>query len=106
MPTRPGRLCPQCRAPIPTTARHCPTCWPAWGTSERSGIKPPNYRTLRRQVFADQHGLCAWPGCVDLAEELDHIVPLAQGGTHERSNLQGLCVEHHREKTLAERDGG
>lgn len=106
MPTRPGRLCPQCRAPIATTDRHCPTCWPAWGTSQRSGIKPPRYETVREQVFADQSGLCAWPGCVDLAEELDHVVPLAQGGTHERSNLQGLCADHHREKTIAERRQG
>ena len=33
---------------------------------------------------------------------LDHIKPLAEGGTNDRSNLQGLCGRHHDEKTRAE----
>ena len=34
--------------------------------------------------------------------ELDHIVPLVDGGGHELGNLQTLCVPCHREKTLGE----
>lgn len=31
--------------------------------------------------------------------EVDHIVPLALGGTHDYSNLQVLCLRHHAAKT-------
>lgn len=34
--------------------------------------------------------------------ELDHIVPLIDGGSHDPSNLQTLCVPCHREKTAGE----
>jgi len=38
-----------------------------------------------------------------MAVEIDHIVPLSEGGAPlDRENLQGLCREHHREKTRAE----
>lgn len=36
---------------------------------------------------------------------VDHIVPLAQGGTHDAANLQTLCASHHASKTARE-DGG
>ena len=32
----------------------------------------------------------------------DHITPLAEGGTNDRSNLAGMCRTHHTEKTMAE----
>jgi 5-methylcytosine-specific restriction endonuclease McrA len=34
--------------------------------------------------------------------ELDHIVPLIDGGGHELSNLQTLCTPCHKRKTTAE----
>jgi|SRR5690625_3131950 len=34
--------------------------------------------------------------------ELDHIVPLHQGGEDAESNLQVLCIECHETKTLKE----
>ena len=34
--------------------------------------------------------------------ELDHVVPLIDGGGHEPSNLQTLCVPCHREKSARE----
>ena len=34
--------------------------------------------------------------------ELDHVVPLIEGGSHELDNLQTLCVPCHRKKTAAE----
>ncbi len=37
--------------------------------------------------------------------EVDHILPLAQGGTHDRSNLQGLCHSCHSSKTALESSG-
>jgi 5-methylcytosine-specific restriction protein A len=67
--------------------------------------------TLRRMVLREE------PLCRDIwgvhrkyrvvvpATEVDHIVPLEQGGTNERSNLQGLCHSCHSRKTVRD-DGG
>ena len=41
--------------------------------------------------------------CGDPAKELDHIVRLADGGTDAPSNLQPLCLDCHRAKSLSER---
>jgi 5-methylcytosine-specific restriction protein A len=45
---------------------------------------------------------CAAAGRVRYAVELDHVVPLAVGGTHDESNLQWLCIPCHRRKTRRE----
>jgi 5-methylcytosine-specific restriction endonuclease McrA len=34
--------------------------------------------------------------------ELDHVVPLIEGGSHDADNLQTLCVPCHRTKTASE----
>jgi 5-methylcytosine-specific restriction endonuclease McrA len=47
-----------------------------------------------RAVWTERH---AW--------ELDHIVPLADGGTHELVNMQTLCRPCHRAKTARESTG-
>lgn len=36
------------------------------------------------------------------ATEVDHITPKAEGGTDDRSNLQGLCTDCHKAKTKAD----
>jgi 5-methylcytosine-specific restriction protein A len=46
---------------------------------------------------------CEKQGRVRLATQRDHIVPLAEGGLDDDSNVQGLCIECHDEKSLAER---
>lgn len=35
--------------------------------------------------------------------EIDHIIPLSQGGTDDPSNMQLLTIEQHKEKTARER---
>lgn len=47
---------------------------------------------------------CKRKGRVTLASEVDHIVPLSKGGTDDPENLQGLCAEHHADKSA--RDEG
>ena len=46
---------------------------------------------------------CLAQGRTRATEIVDHIKPLAWGGSDERSNKQGLCREHHDEKSAAER---
>ena len=42
---------------------------------------------------------CASAGIVREATVPDHIVPLAQGGSDEDSNIRCLCREHHLVRT-------
>ena len=44
--------------------------------------------------------ICEWPGCRLLAIEVDHDIPLAEGGSRWWfGNLVSLCHDHHVEKT-------
>lgn len=43
--------------------------------------------------------MCAAKGFPRAAEFVDHIVPLALGGSDEDSNTRNLCAEHHDEVT-------
>lgn len=65
-------------------------------TGQHTGLTP-NQRTtaLTRDNHTCRH--CAAP-----ATEVDHIINLAQGGTHHPDNLQTLCTPCHRRKTEAE----
>jgi len=48
---------------------------------------------------------CLKQGRLTPATEVDHIVPLASGGTNDLENLQPLCHSCHSRKTAKE-DGG
>ena len=66
-------------------------------------VRGARWVRLRRSVIYHQPW-CAFPGCTNPTEEVDHIVPLHRGGhPTKRSNLQGLCLQHHRQKTAEER---
>ena len=59
------------------------------------------WKRLRKQVIEDQP-ICAWPGCSEASKICDHVLRRAWGGSDERSNLQGLCVKHHGQKSWEE----
>ncbi|RYG79405.1 MAG: HNH endonuclease [Alphaproteobacteria bacterium] len=42
---------------------------------------------------------CKAQGFVKVADVIDHIVPLAQGGTDDDANTRPLCHEHHKART-------
>lgn len=46
---------------------------------------------------------CLEKGLSVATTEIDHVVPLAWGGTDTRGNKQGLCKPCHDEKSKAER---
>ena len=45
---------------------------------------------------------CEAAGIARVAEEPDHVIPLALGGADDDSNYQSLCVECHRAKSKRE----
>lgn len=63
-------------------------------------------RREQRALYLRQHPLCVdceAAGRLTEATELDHVVPLAQGGSHDWSNLAGRCTPCHAAKTRRER---
>lgn len=79
---------------------------PAWlknaGTTKR--VTGRRLQQMRAAMFAADPlcAECKRHGRVTLATVRDHIKPLAEGGADSDDNAQGLCLDCHDEKTLAE----
>ena len=58
---------------------------------------------LKAQALRYYPPECAVCGETDLKLELDHIVPITEGGEDELYNVQLLCAECHRQKTNFQR---
>ncbi len=63
---------------------------------------------MRAQVLSEEPlcMACRAQDRVSAATEVDHIVPIAEGGTDERENLQGLCSGCHAANTAREAQRG
>ncbi len=62
----------------------------------------------RRESILNREPLCRpckQAGRIASATEIDHIIPLAQGGTDQADNLQPICHACHEAKTRTERRG-
>lgn len=84
------------------TARHEPE--PVTYGQGRGG-RP--WRRLRAQILERDGYLCQCLVCKrrpvpKVAHEVDHIKPLAEGGTDDPNNLQAINRDCHKAKTLAE----
>jgi len=75
------------------------------GTSAQRGYDS-TWRNIRNaKLLADPLcEPCERDGRVTVATEVDHITPLVDGGTHDRSNLQAICRKCHAIKTARERN--
>ena len=119
MPIRPKRVCVHPGCGRLTDASRCPAhqaardaaCKAAETIARRErdrGRVPCTERGYDaawhrvRRAFIAAHPTCS---CGAPATDVDHVVPLRDGGTHDWSNLQALCHACHSTKT-ARRDGG
>jgi 5-methylcytosine-specific restriction enzyme A len=68
--------------------------------SKRKGRSKRRMRILSRDSFLCNH--CSQP-FPESNLEVDHIIPLVQGGSDDDCNLQTLCKPCHLKKTVAER---
>lgn len=104
MPYAPPRACARCGKPAPK-GKPC-SCRPAWeGSTHPSGNDRRWQKTRAAKLRANPY--CQHPGCHRIAAEVDHIVPLAEGGDrYDWANLQSLCDPHHDRKTNADAQRG
>lgn len=68
----------------------------------RKAYRDPSYHRERQAAVNRAKGFCERCGRAT-ALQCDHIVPLRDGGTNTRANLQMLCTTCHTAKTTADR---
>lgn len=64
----------------------------------RAGVEQRKRRRAKYPLCAE----CLKEGIVRATDEIDHIIPLDQGGPDTDANCQGLCETHHNIKTASE----
>lgn len=72
-----------------------------WGPAGRDRTRTAAWRRVRLVILQRDSGIChvcRQPG----ANEVDHIIPVAEGGTDEATNLAAIHRVCHRKKTGAE----
>ena len=78
---------------------------PAWSRDQApKRIRGPELQQLRAELFAREPLCrpCVKDGRVRAATIRDHIVPLAEGGTEDTANIQPICHDCHKAKTIEE----
>lgn len=75
------------------------------GTTQR--VRGRKWVATRQRVAVDQQFKCQGCGCVWLPwrDQVDHRVPLEQGGSNDDDNLDLLCDDCHAKKTADEARG-
>lgn len=66
------------------------------------------WRKIRARVLSRDSHLCQEhkrQGKLKQANQVDHIVPKAKGGTDDMDNLQSLCEHCHKIKTIKDNGG-
>ncbi len=80
--------------------------------AKRDTRRPPqergydaHWRYRLQPAYLRAHPMCSASGCTQPATCVDHVRPLADGGTNDDENLQSLCHSCHSRKTVRS-DGG
>ena len=63
--------------------------------SKRRRKRDKDYQKMRAEVWAQQGGICAAPGCQAAMVDAHHRAGRRGKDPHRRSNLVGLCRAHH-----------
>lgn len=113
MPYKHKKPCCKSGCPELTHSRYCDTHYKELESKRQEKVnkeRPKGYykkygRKWKRLRFwfLKQHPLCC--KCGAAGNDVDHIKPLADGGTNEITNLQTLCRSCHSRKTVKQ-DGG
>jgi 5-methylcytosine-specific restriction endonuclease McrA len=96
-------------APCPTRALtdhrsgRCERCRRAHGrhlyATTRSGHNPRRWREFRLTILRRDDYRCYVTDCDRMADEVDHIVPLARGGAeYDEANCRAACQHHNRSR--------
>lgn len=83
-----------------------PTLQTKAGSTQR--VRGSSWMAKRRAVMQRDKYTCAGCGSIRMDHEVDHVVPLEQGGSNDLENLQLLCGgpdRCHAAKTKAEAKG-
>ena len=60
---------------------------------------------IRRSVLVEGGFTCVDCGLVSMSNQIDHQVPLEQGGSNDKENLRIRCIACHAKKTASETKG-
>jgi len=109
---------PACPELVPTAQRYCAAHGgnSNWASSQQfrtashaNRLNNSHWRKLRRVVLMRDDYLCQEcrrSGRSRPGNEVDHIIPYANGGDDYMENLQTLCRECHAKKTATESRAG
>ena len=105
MPTRPKKPCAFPGCPNLTDGRFCSehqaqmdSNYEKYGRDKETKQRYGRAWKRIRDKYASEHPfceLCYKRGIIVPTEQIHHKQPLAEGGTHERSNLIALCKSCH-----------
>ena len=100
MPRKPAAICNGCGQAVRGTCNKCRAVREKGRPSASARGYGAKWRKLRRHVLSLD------PMCRvckrEIATEVDHINRKADGGSDDVENLQGLCYDCHKVKTLRE----
>jgi len=112
LPYRPKKPCNHPGCPALTDKQFCPSHAKQDARDYNRYRRDPEtnkrygraWRRIRDRYIA-AHPLCEQcqqTGRLTPAQEVHHVLPLSQGGTHDEDNLMALCTACHSGITLAE----
>jgi 5-methylcytosine-specific restriction endonuclease McrA len=88
--------CGQAFTPHSKTIRHCPACRPAnHARRTYDAVYQRNRTIVLKRDAGNPCPLCGGPGPLT---EVDHIIPVARGGTHALSNMVAVHPSCNRAK--------
>ncbi|WP_420820013.1 HNH endonuclease [Sinosporangium album] len=72
-----------------------------WADSPRNTARPSDWSTTRLKARLRDGYRCRLCGAAD-SRIVDHVIPVARGGSWDLTNLRVLCESCHSEKTTKE----